>query len=77
MNLIPAMTAIASSFVEAIGHEPTRDELHVRLKGGHYIYQGVPSDLHRAMMASESVGRFYGNQIKGKFPCEKLSAAAE
>lgn len=77
VNLIPTMTPIASSFVEAVGYEPARQELHIRLRMGHYIYQGVPPDMHRGMMASESIGRFYGSLIKGKFPCERLQAAAE
>lgn len=73
MTHIPTMTPTGSSFVEAIGHHADRDELHIKLKGGHYIYQGVPADLHRAMMASESIGRFYGSQIKGRFPCERVN----
>lgn len=70
------MSPTGSSFVQAIGHDSNTNALHIRLKGGHYVYSGVPADIHQAMMASESVGRFYGSEIKGKFACEKVELEA-
>ncbi len=74
MSTIPTMVSVQSSNVESIGYQP--NELHVRFKkGGHYVYHGTNAELHQALLASESKGRFIGEHLKGKFDCHKLMAA--
>lgn len=74
MSNLPTMVPVQSSNVESIGYQP--NELHVRFKkGGHYVYTGTNGDLHQALLAAESKGRFIGEHLKGKFDCRKLMAA--
>lgn len=41
--------------------------------GGAYVYSGVPAEVYAAFMDSESKGRFFHANIKGKYDCAKLS----
>jgi len=70
-NALPTMTSVKSSNVEAVGHHG--DELHVKFKtGGHYVYRGVPPELHREALASGSIGKFLATRIIGKFTHRKM-----
>lgn len=73
MTHIPTMKPLKSSCVEAIGHHG--DELHVKFKSGHYVYRGVPAELHARLMASDSVGKFIGQHIRGRFAHHKIETA--
>jgi len=61
------MVKVESSNVAAVGY--ARGDLHVQFKGGSkvYVYGDVPHEVHAEMMASESVGRFLNQKIKGKY----------
>lgn len=63
----PALVPVKSSNIAAVGYHDGK--LHVQFKGGGkvYVYAGVPADVHMAMMASDSVGRFLAANIKGKY----------
>lgn len=63
----PTLTPVKSSNIESIGFHDS--ELHVRFKGGQktYIYKDVPAKLHTDLMASESVGKYFADHVKGKF----------
>jgi len=37
-----------------------------------YDYSGVPEEVYRAMKATISKGSFLNNEIKGKYPFEKV-----
>lgn len=70
---LPKMKPLTSSNVEAVGHHAGRSELHVRFKGGgHYIYDGIDAELHEKLLKAESVGKFIGEHVKGKFSFRKL-----
>ncbi len=74
MSNLPTMVPVQSSNVESIGYQP--NELHVRFRaGGHYVYDGTNAELHQALLAAESKGRFIGQHLKGKFTSRKLMAA--
>ena len=61
-----------SSQVSAFGYDAESQTLGVQFKaGGTYHYFGVPQIVADAMAASESVGKFVGQHLRGKFPYER------
>lgn len=71
------MQAVDSSNIEAIGWspEPGKDTGRLRVKfknNSTYEYASVPGVLWEAFRAHESKGSFLANNIKGKFPTEKV-----
>jgi len=59
-------TTVASSLIAAIEYDAETQELIVHwVKGGQYAYQNVPKEVHDAFVASDSVGRYYNQNIKG------------
>ena len=75
MTEIPTMKEVRSSNVEAVGHNPHTNELHVRFKGGaHYIYTNVSPDIHNSLHAAESVGRFIAQHIKPNYTHRRLGS---
>lgn len=63
------LTPVASSNIEATGYDPATNTLAVKFKGGKriYHYADVPGDVHKAMQKADSVGKFLGANIVGKF----------
>lgn len=67
------MTAVASSNIEAIGHDPVSGQMHVRFKnGGHYVYDGVDADTHAAVIGAKSVGSALAKTVIGSFDHRKI-----
>ena len=70
------LVKVESSNIEAIGHEG--NVLRVEFKtGAAYDYKGVPAEVHRDLMQSNSKGRFLDQHIKkppGKYPFEPVAA---
>ena len=68
------MTYVDSSNVEAIGYDPTQQELYVQFKsGGTYIYHQVPPDVYDYLRNAPSKGSFLNRQIKNVYPATKQS----
>ena len=44
----------------------------VNLTGTYYHYCEVPTDIVAAWQQAESMGRYYGAQVKGRFDCRVL-----
>lgn len=63
MNMQP----VKSGWIDAIGYDSETRQLVVRMRGKDYTHTEVPSDVADAFSKSESKGRFYINNIKGKF----------
>jgi hypothetical protein len=64
-----------SSFVASVAYGPGR--LTVVFKSGAdqpaaYEYFFVPRKLFKSLTKAKSVGKFYGKNIKGKFPNRKV-----
>ncbi len=75
MGTKPEMHAMKSSNVEAIGHDG--DALHVKYKnGGTYTYAGVPESMFHNARSADSVGKYLGANIRGKFEHTKLEEDA-
>jgi hypothetical protein len=71
------MTTVQSSQIHAIGYDAPTSTLRVQFKNksgpsAPYDYAGVPPETAEAFQKAESVGRFFGAEIKGKFDYRKL-----
>lgn len=64
---LPNLTPVKSSNVAAIAHRG--DRLFVKFNGGNavYEYEGVSAQIHEDMLKSDSIGRFFAHNVKGKF----------
>lgn len=82
-------TAVTSSQIASIGHDPTTNQLDIEFKNlgkpkpgqpakvnSVYRYQNFSAEQFAAFMAAESKGKFFGANIKKeaqKHPYRKLS----
>ena len=65
------LTEVESSQIHAIGHDAATNTLAIQFKsrgkpGNVYEYANVPAKKFEAMLAAESIGTFFGNEIKAK-----------
>ena len=66
------MQPVKSSNIEAIGYDDKQCDLFVRFHtGATYVYHGVPVDVFRQLMNSDSKGRYLNRIIKPSYRCEK------
>lgn len=65
------LTPVESSNVDSMG--PDGDDLLVRFKSSPtiYRYKGA-APLHEEALASDSVGRFIGQRIRGQYDFERI-----
>ena len=64
-----------SSNIDKTSYDEDKQIMYVKFKsGGNYSYEGVPADVYKNMNNSESVGRYFHNFIKNKFPYKKISS---
>lgn len=84
------MNGCGSSQIKAFGYDPATKTLAIRFNGKSgeryvYTYTNVPQELHEGLKAADadpdqSVGRFFGEHIKGKadaYPFTKIDEQAE
>lgn len=63
----PAMTAVQSSNVQAIGYDPEARELHVTWHSGKTsVYGGVAPGTAEAAMSAPSVGGYISRVVRGQ-----------
>lgn len=75
---IPTLTPCASSAIAAHGFDPATQTLFLKFTSGTtYSYPEVSNDTYAALQAAESVGRFYGANIKGKFVATPVTFTPE
>ena len=68
VRIVMRFRLVSSTISEAVYH-PTSLILEVCFHSGHvYRYSGVPKDIVDDFLTASSVGRFYNQHIKGKFP---------
>lgn len=61
--------------ISDIRYEDERQKLYVRFEsGGEYVYVGVPGELHRSFVEADSKGRFFADQIRDRFPYNRLDS---
>ena len=69
---LPQMQAVDSSNVQAVGYDAASSKLYVAFKhGGTYSYAGVPPEVHKALVTSESVGGYLAKNVKGTYAYTK------
>jgi hypothetical protein len=68
------MEVETSTAIRAIRYDEDRRRLVVRfIDGDEYAYVGVPGEVHRSFAEAESKGRFFCEEIRGKYPYNKLT----
>jgi hypothetical protein len=71
MHRIP----VESSMIDSIGYE--KKVLEVRFcNGGLYQYLDVPESLLAGLMRASSKGRFFNQEIRGRYPAIRLERQA-
>lgn len=64
--MIPLITIEGSSQIAAVGHDPATGTLAVRFHTGTvYHYSNVTQEQYDAFINAESLGKFFGQHIKG------------
>lgn len=67
------MIMVKSSQIKAIGYDNETSELYVAFNNSTtYKYSNVPYEVYEKMLASESIGKFLGAFIKGKYEYVKV-----
>lgn len=62
---------VESSSIDSVGFE--KNVLEVRFRnGGLYQYFDVPETVLASLMRAESKGRFFNQQIRGRYPAARL-----
>lgn len=65
------MEPVVSSQIAAVGFE--NGTLRVEFKSGsQYDYSGVPESVFLALKSADSVGRYFGANVKGSYPYQKV-----
>ena len=73
MNAIP----VESSTLAAIAYDSTRERLQLEFNShAFYQYFGVPATVHQGLMYAPSKGSYFNQNIRGKFPYQRISEAA-
>lgn len=75
--LLISLIACESSQISGFGYDDHSRTLAVQFRasggkpGNVYRYRNVPAEVFAAFQASDSKGKFFGSQIKGKYEFEK------
>jgi hypothetical protein len=66
--------AVTSSALSSVGFDGREGVLEVEFRTGRvYRYVGVPSRKHAELMEAESLGQYFGREIRNAgYPCERL-----
>jgi len=66
---------VESTAISEIDYDAERAKLLVRFASGeHYVYVGVPGEVHRSFLDAESKGRFFQAQIRDRYPFNRLDS---
>jgi lysyl-tRNA synthetase class 2 len=64
---------VDSTAISEIDYDATRTKLLVRfVSGERYVYVGVPGEVHRSFVEADSKGRFFQQQIRDRYPFNRL-----
>lgn len=68
---------VESSQIESIGYEAETRKLEIEFTTGSvYVYDNVGPELHAGLMKADSIGKFFGMNIKNrteKYPYTKIA----
>jgi KTSC domain len=58
-----------SSAIVDTDYDDDRSKLYVTFVGGKtYVYDGVPQDTYDELLAAPSMGKFFNNRIRDRYP---------
>lgn len=62
-----------STAIRTIGYDADRAKLQVQfVSGEHYVYVGVPAEVHRSFLDADSKGRFFLDEIRDCYPFNRV-----
>ncbi|MEP7342931.1 MAG: KTSC domain-containing protein [Acidobacteriota bacterium] len=67
------LTVVESSMVHAMGYDSKSRTLEVVFNSGRtYIYEDVPPEIYKELMAADSKGQYMRAEIIDCYPCSEL-----
>lgn len=66
---------VKSSNIKSIGFDNGTLEIEFH-SGGIYKYSSVGEEIYKAMVESDSIGKYFHQYIKGQFTCKKVELEA-
>jgi lysyl-tRNA synthetase class 2 len=64
---------VESTAIAAIDYDEERTKLQVEFASGeHYVYVGVPAEVHRSFLEADSKGRFFQAEIRDCYPFNRV-----
>lgn len=68
---------VKSSMISEIAYDKAAGTLHVKFpKGKHYAYSDVAPSLYESLKGAESIGSFFAQNVRGKFPHRMIHEGA-
>jgi len=68
-----AMLPVNSSMATAVGYDSNEQVLQVEFYNGTvYQYSGVETETWEDLQLADSIGKFFNQEIKGRYECERL-----
>ena len=66
---------VLSEAIRDISYDNERAKLFVTFNDGDmYVYVGVPGEVHRSFLDSDSKGQFFAYEIRDQYPYNKVRA---
>lgn len=66
---------VQSEAISEIDYDEERAKLFVTfIDGDRYVYVGVPGEVHRSFLDSDSKGQFFAYEIRDQYPYNKVEA---
>ena len=65
---------VESEAIRTIDYDEERAKLFVTfIDGDRYVYVGVPGEVHRSFLDSDSKGQFFAYEIRDQYPYNKVA----
>jgi hypothetical protein len=65
---------VSSSCIAEIGYDLFDETLAVRFHGGsEYRYAGIPPETHQALLAADSIGRYFNAEVRDAYPHQRAT----
>jgi len=65
---------VESSNIEAVHYDLMNKELYVKFTSGSiYSYQNVEHHVYDSLVNADSIGKFFGKEIRNEYDFERLS----
>lgn len=64
---------VDSTAIRTIDYDAERTKLQVEfVSGEHYVYVGVPEEVHRSFLEADSKGHFFQAEIRDCYPFNRV-----